>query len=74
MPLPRTNVVAGDGRATGEFDGKEFIYASVVDWAYTGAGANVITPDGVLTVVDIFFGNRLPLHDCSGVQNINGWV
>ena len=74
MPLPRPNVVVGDGRAKFEFDGKEFIYASVVDWAHTGADAYVITPDGVLTVVDIFYGNRLPLHDYSGVQNMNGWV
>jgi len=74
MPLPRPNVIVDDGRATFEFDGEEFVYASVTDWAHTGADAYVITPDKVLTVVDIFYGNRLPLHDFSGVQNMNGWV
>ena len=74
MPLPRPNVIVDDGRTTFEFDGKEFIYATMADWAHTGADAYVITPDKVLTVVDIFYGNRLPLHDYSGVQNMNGWV
>jgi glyoxylase-like metal-dependent hydrolase (beta-lactamase superfamily II) len=74
MPLPRPNVLLDDGRTHFEFDGKSFIYATVADWAHTGADAYVITPDKVLTIVDIFYGNRLPLHDFSGVQNMNGWV
>ncbi len=74
MPLPRPNFIVDDGRATFEFDGELFIYASMADWAHTGADAYIITPDKVLTVVDIFYGNRLPLHDFSGVQNMNGWI
>ncbi len=74
QPVPVPNDVLQMGRATFEFDGQEFVYATMADWAHTGADAYVINPDGVLTVVDIFYGNRLPLHDYSGVQNMNGWV
>lgn len=74
QPVPLPTEVLPRGRATFEFDNKEFVYATMSDWAHTGADAYIITPDRVLNVVDVFYGNRLPLHDYSGVQSMNGWI
>lgn len=74
QPIPEPTIIVADGRSQFSFDGKPFVYATIADWAHTGADAYTITPDGVLHVVDIFYGNRLPLHDYSGVQNMNGWI
>ncbi|TMP03657.1 hypothetical protein CWC11_13300 [Pseudoalteromonas sp. S3178] len=74
QPVAVPTDVLPTGRATFEFDSKEFVYATMSDWAHTGADAYIITPDKVLHVVDIFYSNRLPLHDYSGVQNMNGWI
>ncbi len=74
MPIPLPTETLLVGRQTFQFDGKPFIYNTPTTWAHTGADAYTITPDGVAHVVDMFYGNRLPLHDYSGVQNMKGWI
>lgn len=74
QPVPLPTEILPSGRSTFTFDDKKFIYATPVDWAHTGADAYILSPDGVAHAIDMFYGNRLPLHDYSGVQNMDGWI
>ena len=63
-----------NGHSTFTFEDWTFKHVTPVDWAHTGADSYIITPGGVLHVVDFFYPGRLPLAEVSGVQNMTGWI
>jgi glyoxylase-like metal-dependent hydrolase (beta-lactamase superfamily II) len=63
-----------NGHSTFAFENWTFKHVTPVDWAHTGADSYIITPGGVLHVVDFFYPGRLPLAEVSGVQNMTGWI
>ncbi|NKB37646.1 MAG: MBL fold metallo-hydrolase [Gammaproteobacteria bacterium] len=72
IPMP-TEIVA-NGFSKFQFEKWTFKHVTPVDWAHTGADSYIITPDGVLHIVDFFYPGRLPLAEVSGVQNMTGWI
>lgn len=72
IPMP-TEIIA-NGRSEFQFEKRIFKYVTPVDWAHTGADSYIITPGGVLHIVDFFYPGRLPLAEVSGVQNMTGWI
>jgi glyoxylase-like metal-dependent hydrolase (beta-lactamase superfamily II) len=72
IPMP-TEVVA-NGYSHFTFEDWTFKHVTPVDWAHTGADSYIVTPDGVLHLVDFFYPGRLPLAEVSGVQNMTGWI
>ena len=72
VPLP-TQVIP-NGHSSFEFEHWTFKYVTPVVWAHTGADSYIITPGGVLHIVDFFYPARLPMAEVSGVQNMTGWI
>ncbi len=71
--LMPTEVIT-NGYSHFQFEDFTFKYVTPVDWAHTGADSYIVTPDGVLHVVDFFYPGRLPMADVSGAQNLTGWI
>jgi glyoxylase-like metal-dependent hydrolase (beta-lactamase superfamily II) len=72
IPMP-TDIIA-NGHSEFQFEERAFKFVTPVDWAHTGADSYIITPGGVLHLVDFFYPGRLPLAEVSGVQNMTGWI
>jgi hypothetical protein len=66
--------IVSNGHSEFRFEKWTFKHVTPVDWAHTGADSYIITPDGVLHIVDFFYPGRLPLAEVSGVQNMTGWI
>ena len=72
--LPEPTQVLPNGRATFFFEDFEFVYATPVRWAHTGADSYTITPDGVVTFIDFVYPGALPFQEVSVVQNLTGYL
>jgi glyoxylase-like metal-dependent hydrolase (beta-lactamase superfamily II) len=66
--------IVPNGHSNFQFEKWSFKLVTPVDWAHTGADSYIITPGGVLHIVDFFYPGRLPLAEVSGVQNMTGWI
>ncbi|MFT5131966.1 MAG: glyoxylase-like metal-dependent hydrolase (beta-lactamase superfamily II) [Gammaproteobacteria bacterium] len=72
--IPTPTEIVANGHSEFQFEDRTFKYVTPVDWAHTGADSYIITPGGVLHIVDFFYPGRLPLAEVSGVQNMTGWI
>ena len=66
--------VIPNGRQTFEFDGQTFKFVTPGNWAHCGADSYIIPPDGVIQFVDYVYPAQLPMCDCSGAQNMTGYI
>ena len=71
-PMP-TDVV-DSSRPGFEFEGREFVMKTPVEWAHCGSDSYIITPDRVGHAVDFVQPERLPLFDVSNCENLDGYI
>lgn len=72
--LPRPTEVVKGKAGYFDFDGENIKLATPVDVAHSTADSYVLFPDRTIMFVDFVHADRLPIHDISGAQNMNGYV